>query len=497
MGHADLTVAAGTRLTGAVRRWLIILAAAAVALGCLSAPVAGGAVGIVARPAVSASCGGTESVSLYAFPGRVVRSVLIPVCARGGITVTFVGDPASCAAAGLCGYAGSDAFSLQGAGDLSLVTVRRRGRASTSVSLFLNNGAVSSVVDRTAGPGEYSSCSDTTAGEPGENVGGFFSAAASGPRVSLGLASSGSAALGTRCAGPLIGDLRDALPTETISLGSLAGGDRLVDLGGTHPFTAHGFTGTVRSTVMLALGRPRGGPVNGGSTPSGFRRVRVRQLTVTDRLVGLSGDVTAAVTTTADPAVCAPLDACALAGAIDVTPQALRGGSLQLFATAPVSRPVAQLRAALDLTRAPPPVPRITVSGGGQTTLSGTVTADLAQNGTCRDTTAISDALLDAAVDRSGRLDLALQTLTTGAADPLRTRCPGPDLGQRSLATAVVPRSVWRRRSFEVALRGASFADGPYRVAIHSTLTVRLRRGHVTSKVYEMPEPDPPSTITR
>ncbi|HTU30354.1 MAG TPA: hypothetical protein VMF07_13305, partial [Solirubrobacteraceae bacterium] len=63
------------------------------------------------------------------------------------------------------------------------------------------------------------------------------------------------------------------------------------------------------------------------------------------------------------------------------------------------------------------------------------------------------------------------------AADPLRTRCPGPDLGSHVFVAARVPASVLRRRAFTANLRGRAFSDGPYRVSTRSTLAVTLRRG--------------------
>lgn len=477
-----------------MRRWLTILASAAVLLGSAVAPAAGGALSLSgAQPAQNSSCaggGGFSVVALGAAGARIARTLSIPVCARGGVTVTFAGDPATCSAAGLCAYAGSDAFSVQGAGALSLTTTRGNGHRATSATLFLPEGPVTSAVTRTPAPGAQFSCSDTP-GEEGQG-GGFFSIPPSaGSQVTIGLVSSASKLLGTRCAGPLTGDLRGALPTRTIGLKSLARGRRVIDLTGTGTFTAHGLTGTVRSSVVLVLGRPQPQPDSSG-LPAGTRVARVREASVSDRVMGLTGQATAMVSTTPEAALCAPLDACGLAGTITVTPGALRGGSIELFASAPITRPLAWLRAALNLDRAAPPH-GVTVFGAGQARLSGRVSADLAQGGICRDSTIVSGAVIETAVDRRGRLHVVLQALLTGAADPLRTRCPGPDLGQRSLAAAVVPREVWRRRTFAVLLHGASFADGPYRVTIDSTLRLALRRGRLSLRVSSMPEPVPPA----
>jgi hypothetical protein len=84
---------------------------------------------------------------------------------------------------------------------------------------------------------------------------------------------------------------------------------------------------------------------------------------------------------------------------------------------------------------------------------------------------------------RAGRLEVSLSPGLSQAADPLRTRCPGPDLGQRQLTSASLPLSVLRHRSFTVTLHGNAFGDGPYRVTTRSTLNLTLRRTKVTTQI--------------
>jgi hypothetical protein len=89
----------------------------------------------------------------------------------------------------------------------------------------------------------------------------------------------------------------------------------------------------------------------------------------------------------------------------------------------------------------------------------------------------------------AGRLLVSLSPLSGQAVDPLRTRCPGPELGEHALATATLPRSALRRRVLTMALDGNSFTDGPYRVRTRSTLVLTLRRVRVATETYRIPSP--------
>jgi hypothetical protein len=112
--------------------------------------------------------------------------------------------------------------------------------------------------------------------------------------------------------------------------------------------------------------------------------------------------------------------------------------------------------------------------------------ADLAQGGVCRDVTRVSHTQLGLDV-RRGRLRVSLSPAESQAADPLRTRCPGPDLGQHVLTSATLPRSALRRRTLTVSLHGNSFTDGPYTVRTRSTVMLTLRRVRVRTQVFRLP----------
>jgi hypothetical protein len=189
--------------------------------------------------------------------------------------------------------------------------------------------------------------------------------------------------------------------------------------------------------------------------------------------------------------VCGPFDACGLSGTIDVSPGTLRGGSVYLSANAPARRPLRDLLAAVGLG---PGQNRsgIAALGGGSAHLHGAIVADLTQTQQCRDATAVSEAqvLLEA---RGDRLQVSLSPAQSQAADPLRTRCPGPDLGDNTLTSATLPRSALRRRTLTVALHGRPFCDGPYALRTRSTLVLTLRRGRMSTQTYRLPSaPSPP-----
>ncbi len=257
-----------------------------------------------------------------------------------------------------------------------------------------------------------------------------------------------------------------------MSLARLRHGRLTIDLSGSTPFAAAGFSGTVDSTVALALGRPRTQPRHvtapPGSTPT-------RLTTVRYRVTRLGGEATATVRATGAAAVCGPVDACGLQGTISITPRTGSHGSAFLTATEPERRPERDLLTALGLEHGGN-TSGISVGGAGPAAMGGAVTTDLTQDGSaCTDQVALqqTEILFRKHADR---LMISVSPLPSLAADPLRTRCPGPALGHHPLTSASLPLSVLQRPGFTVNLRGDSFHDGPYEVTAHSTLTVSLQR---------------------
>jgi hypothetical protein len=433
------------------------------------------------RPRAGASgfgCAG-GSVSLFGLTGRakLISEIDVPVCVTGRVTVTFAGDQSTgCAPHGLCSYSGSETWEPQGVGNVGVTTVAQDGRRSTGATLVIG-GVDTPVVSSVQGAGVGSStaaCSDHAKAQ-----GGFFALPVHGGRLDVGLDHAQQSVFGTRCAGPLNSDLAGALPHQTVSLARVRRGQLTIDLSGSTPFAAGGFSGTVDSTVALALGRPRTQPRHvpapPGSTPTRFT-------TVSYGISHLGGEATATVRASGDSAVCGPFDACGLHGTISVTPRGGSDGSAFLTATAPERRSERDLLTVLGLETGGD-TSGISVGGGGDAAMSGQVTADLTQNGgACTDQVALQQTEI-VLRKHAGRLMISVSPLGSQAADPLRTRCPGPALGSHPLTSASLPLNVLQHSRFTVNLHGDAFHDGPYSVTTRSTLTVSLQRRRVKTQI--------------
>jgi hypothetical protein len=208
---------------------------------------------------------------------------------------------------------------------------------------------------------------------------------------------------------------------------------------------------------------------------------------VTYRVERLRGTAVAAVRALADPGECGPFDACGLRGSITMAPGIARGGTVSLFASAFATRPQRDLLAAVGLSAHGNPA-GIGAEGGGGTSLHGTVAAQLGQDGECRDETRLSAASVQAQ-GHAGHVLVSLSPQSTQATDPLRTRCPGPDLGEHALVASTLTHSALRGRVVTVAFHGTSFSDGPYRVRTQSTLVLTLRRVRVDIRTFRAPSP--------
>jgi hypothetical protein len=428
----------------------------------------------------SCSSSSGSSAFLYGSGGRLVSQTDMSVCATGRLTVTFAGDPATgCAAHGLCGYAGTETWQPQNGGDLALATFEQHGQRSTIATMILGfpGNSVLSAVQHAQATGTTTACSDQS-----QDGVGFFSLPVSGARVSIGLRGAEEPLLGTRCAGPLDADVAGALPSRTVGLNRLRRGDATIDLTASGRFAAHGLAGTVRSTIVLVLGRPhRSSGSAGSSLPPGITRNRLAE--VTYRVTRLGGSAVAAVRSSAVAAGCGPFDACGLAGEITVAPGTISGGSVSLIATAALRRPKRDLLAALGVANGGNPS-GISVQGGGDVPLhSGEVIADLTQGGSaCREQTRLRQAGIQLR-QRAGRLQISVSPAVSQADDPLRTRCPGPHLSSHQLTSTSLPLSALRQPTFTIALHGGSFSDGPYRVRTHTTLTLTLHRAGIRTQI--------------
>jgi hypothetical protein len=428
----------------------------------------------------------TSSSSSLGLPGgaKLLGETDVPVCETGQVEVSFTSDaPTPCG----CAYIGTDTWQPQGGGDLNVLAYRRKGRRQFDTGLLLGGAAsVRDAVQRTQASGQVSACSDT---DDDSGFGGFISPPVHAGRLVVSLVQAGASLIETRCAGPLPVDVARVLPSASISLSRIVHGGGSIDLRGSHAFAAHGFSGVVRSTLVLRLGRARAShPSQAVPVPSGpARGKQIRSVVVTYRIEGLRGSAVAQVGALADPGECAPFDACGLRGTITTAPGLARGGTVSVFASTFAARPRRDLLAAVGLgTRGNPA--GIGVAGGGGLSLHGSVAADLIQDGECRDETRLPAASVQVQ-SHAGHVLISLSPLSTQATDPLRTRCPGPDLGEHALVVSTLTHSALRGRVITVALHGNSFSDGPYRVRTRSTLMLTLRRVRVAVHTFRAPLP--------
>lgn len=430
-----------------------------------------------------AGCGSSSStlVSLYAPGVKPLSQTTIPVCATGAITVSFHSTPASCAALGPCGYAGTDSWSPANGGVLVLLAYRQDHRRHDLATLLLgqDNPVVAAVAHTTPG-GVITECRDSD-----REFAGFLSPRVQRGRLTVGLDGGQPPLLGSRCVGPLDADLRPALPAASLALPAVLHSGATLDLSGVRPFASRDFAGQVSSDLVLRLGRARTTPANrriGG--PPGLL---TRSVTESYRLQSLRGTLGVRVKASSAPAVCGGLDACGVTGRITIAGRPAHGGDISLTATGPAKRPPRDFLAALGQSRRGDRR-GIQVGGAGQPAVHGSVTAQLSTPTVCRDTTQLfSDGLQ--LQTRGARLRITLSPAGSEATDPLRTRCPGPALGSRQLATAIVPLSALRHRTVTVALHGTRLTAGPYRLSTASTIKLTLRRTRQTTQTFRIPQP--------
>jgi hypothetical protein len=410
-------------------------------------------------------------------PGaKVVSSVDVPLRVQGQIAVSFHGDPATgCAVDGLCPYSGTIVVRPR-LGDLLIDTYRLHGRIGHFAAVSLQSGGSQPLtgarVERSIAGGAGGVCADAEPGTFGE-----LAAATHGGSLSVGLFARGGQMLSTRCAGPLDGDLAGAGPSVTIPLKRAAAGRMILDLSGTGTFASHGFAGTVSSTLVVRLGKPQS--MRSGSFPPGIRTQEMRIVTEHLSLVGLSGQLSASVQGSSDPAICQLLDSCGLAGTVRFG-RVARGLSATAIATGPAARPYSDFLAALGLS--PTGQSRGIGTGLFAGWTQGPLTVGETQAGTCTDSGPGGAMFLEMTAGRG-------VLRGGGGITAWRTRCPGPmpAVGNAMLTEAVPVRSL-AHRTFTVTLRPAgTLQDDGYTISLHGRLTLTFRRGRITQQMFRQP----------
>jgi hypothetical protein len=398
----------------------------------------------------------------------------VPARVSGQLTVQFHGDPAAgCARWGLCGYGGT--VSWRPAATASLIVSRTLGRHPSTTVTYLPSflpgplppGGVTTAdvaLDAGTSPPAGSRCVDAA------STGGFLPFVVRAGHVVVSLAGATPSLFLTRCAGPRDLDVIPELPVRSLSVAALRRGRTTISLAASRPLSAHGFSGSISSTIVLRLGVP--GRTTRSSPTSGFprgRSTRVREIDVGYRAT-ISGSVVEQVRGAANPLLCAPLGSCGLTGTIKETPRA-ESGHATLTVQERASRPRRTLLAAVGL--APGPAPGVTGFGAVLWRGAGSMVADLTQGPErCVDTVTLASGSLLMATSHSR---LTVSYVPGAFAAPGATRCPGPLPTDTIAAAGDVPVSTLGRGTTRIRLTtGFTATDDGYTIGFVPNLTLTL-----------------------
>ena len=385
--------------------------------------------------------------------GSPTTETSIPVRITGLLSVQFHGDTsAGCARWGLCGYSGT--VSWQPPPVASLQIVRTLGRHPHLVILLLPalangpqvaGGVTSASVTLAGGPSSApaSRCLDATGAGQGASFG------VRRGRVTFSLAREAPALLVTRCAGPRDADVLPHLPTPTVPAATLEHGRTAISLAASHQLKAHGFAGSITSTIVLHLGRPGRTRTENDSPPPGTTTPG-REIDVAYR-ASLNGSVVEEIRGVADPLECGPVGSCGLTGTITLTPHVTASASL--FVNAKATTPQRELLAAAGLGPGSPG--GVTGSGLVNWSGGGSVMSDLSQGPErCRDTARLGPGGLLIGTSR-GRWVVSTFPGGVVGSPASGTRCPGPSLTTGNIVANTAPLSSLDRRTTRIALTRA------------------------------------------
>lgn len=413
---------------------------------------------VLASPAAAQSAGvlgGDAGIYLVGGPpgATIVAQSRSVVSLTGEMVVEYEGDPATCAPAGRCGTSGTIVWRPERPAELYLSDVADRRRRSVLASYFPNGpfdigSEVVVQARRQRASGGTARCTDATRSTEG------LDATVAGRELVFGVHPQGTGPLESRCAGPLWADLRYVLPRPRLDLAAFRRRGGVADLRADQTFSAGGLRGTVRSSLVARMTRPRRQREDGGSVT---REEGAAFRTTGWRVERVTGSVRLDVRGPEAASRCEPLDACGLTATMTITPRAGEG-DVTTFAT---DRPVDGVR----------------FGGAGGWRDPGTVLTTLTRPDApepCSDQAPLHSALL--MLDESrGRVRASYDPFPG-----VRTRCGGPTFGPSQAGTArgtAARRDVLRSRRVTLRLTRGSFRIvSGFRVATHPDLTIELVR---------------------
>ncbi len=293
----------------------------------------------------------------------------------------------------------------------------------------------------------------------------------------------------THCGGPLPADFLPLLPSRQVSLATLRDGATRIDLSGTAAFAAHGFRGSVRSTIVLHVARLRG-QAQQTRTPRVPLSEADRVITLGYRVMRVSGAV--AIKATGNPSTCEAFAACGLSAAMTVQP-GFAAGHADLIAYAGNFISWRLLRRAVGLAPGHIPLDAQVYGLATWTSNAGSVSAALTRNGTrvCDDSAPLHISAVEIMVQGQraravfGGSDFAF---VTPGRDLLRTRCPGPVLGDldpsQALASVTFPVALLARPTLTLHLVDGATEAGPgFTWRSKPDLTIVLRRTRLAQRL--------------
>ena len=434
----------------------------------------------------------------------LVSITSIPTTVEGRLAVDFNANPQSgCAAP--CDLTGRVVWTPARDAEVSIVEYRVAGKLETEVSLDFDDSVgdrpnTAADVTRGAGSGAPGHCQDARASEFSSLD---FNGDAPGTAVARLAATTytvayGADLLSTRCAGPLESDIAPVLPTRALPVQVLRTGSTTIDLSATRPFAAAGMAGTVRSSIVLRLARPKAFDLSG---LGGFARElaqlirpeRIRILVASYKVERLAGDLVTTFDGSTQPELCRPLDSCGARGTVKVT-HAVKEGEAFLYAIGRGRVTRRQLGAALGIYPGRRRAGITTIGSVAWETDPGRAATTVvdASGRTCSDSAALGEGGIGLSISRQ-RVTAAYGAGSIFDGDPLRSRCPGPafsDVADSSDAVAQgwVPRRSMRKRRVVLNLgQGSAFTTGAYTGRVQAGLTLALRRVRVESSSLTLP----------
>ena len=411
---------------------------------------------------------GTVALCALAQPAAASTFSEGSLTVSGSLAASWHGDPArGCGEAGLCGYRGGVVTGPAGDGQLQLENSGGRPRYAFGYA----NLASTPVVRVVRGD---SACVDVASAQEID-----LSGAVRHGRVRFVLSSYGLDA--SRCAGPDASEFVERLPRRSVSLARLRRGGVTLDFSGRVPYGSGRFSGAIRSTLRVKIGRlrvhhfpdERHGP---GRRSRSFRVVRLHAVY---RVIGLQGSIRSAFRGLRKP-FCVTLDSCGSAGTSGWAIFSATGGTLY-FDGAGAARPGDRgLRGAVAA------IERGQFAGYTYASFRhavGATTSDvrLPDGSRCHDASRAAAPELDAQSD-TRRIEFRIggEGLVP-AIDLLHVGCPGPvgtDIfGRHALASGSAPASALLRRRLAVSMTShGRFHSFGYTGTRRARVGLRLRR---------------------